>query len=70
MKSIYRLSVTVCAAAAMGLGTAGVASADTAASDVPIWVLPGVDAGGLLGPTVGLPGALAPVFDLFKLIGA
>ncbi|MBW4717079.1 hypothetical protein [Saccharothrix obliqua] len=49
---------------ALCLAASGVASADT-----PVWVLPGVDLGGVLGPTTGVPGGLAPVFDLVKLIG-
>lgn len=45
-------------AVALGVG-GGVASADDGTA---IWLLPGVDAGALLGPTVGLPTALlAPV---------
>ncbi|HJQ46753.1 MAG TPA: hypothetical protein VJ870_10590 [Amycolatopsis sp.] len=45
-------------AVALGLG-GGVASADEGPA---VWVLPGADAGALLGPTVGLPaGALAPI---------
>ncbi|QFZ17825.1 hypothetical protein [Saccharothrix syringae] len=65
MKTTTRVVVTALAVAALGVGTGGVAFADT-----PVWVLPGVDLGGPLGPTTGVPGALAPLFDLFKLIGA
>lgn len=51
------LVVGVLSAGALGLG-AGVASAD----ETPIWVVPGVDLGSVLDPTVGLPaGALGPV---------
>lgn len=49
----------VIAAAALGVG-GGVASAD----EVPIWVVPGGDAGQLLDPAIGVPTALAPVFGL------
>ncbi|UQS21431.1 hypothetical protein L1857_00600 [Amycolatopsis thermalba] len=60
-RSVVRvLAGGVIAAAALGLG-GGVASAD----EVPIWVVPGVDAGPLLDPTIGLPTtALAPVYGL------
>ena len=51
-------------AALLAVG-AGSASADT----LPIWALPGVDVGSLLGPTVPVPTtALAPVDGLLKLI--
>ena len=30
----------------------------------------GVDLGSVLDPTIGIPGGLAPVFDLLKLVGA
>jgi len=36
---------------------------------VPIWVLPGVDLGPVLDPTIGVPAALAPIFELLKLVG-
>ncbi len=49
----------------LSLATTGVASAEA----VPIWVVPGIDLGSVLGPTVGVPGGLASVFDLLKLIG-
>ena len=35
----------------------------------PVWVLPGVDLGSILDPTIGVPGALAPIFELLKLVG-
>lgn len=60
-----RLSALVFAVVALSLAASGVANAEA----VPVWALPGVDLGGLLGPTTGVPGGLAPVFDLLKLIG-
>ncbi|MFC0544053.1 hypothetical protein [Kutzneria chonburiensis] len=58
------LTVGLLTATLLALG-AGSASADT----LPIWALPGVDVGSLLGPTVPLPTtALAPVDGLLKLI--
>jgi hypothetical protein len=49
-------------AAVLGLG-GGVANA--ADNNTPIWVVPGLDAGSLLDPTVGLPtAALAPIDSL------
>lgn len=65
MKTTTRVLVTGLAVVVLGLGTGGAAFADA-----PVWALPGVDLGGLLGPVTGVPGALAPVFDLLKLIGA
>ncbi|MET9626829.1 hypothetical protein ABZX92_05130 [Lentzea sp. NPDC006480] len=38
-------------------------------SDTPIWVLPGLDLGSILDPTIGVPAALAPIFELLKFIG-
>ncbi len=35
----------------------------------PIWVLPGLDLGPVLDPAVGVPAALAPIFELLKLVG-
>lgn len=53
------------AAAALGLG-GGTASA---AEDTSIWLVPGVDAGTLLGPTVGLPtSALAGLDSLLTYL--
>ena len=72
MKKVSRVLVTGIAAAALGVGTAGIASADTGATtqdNTAVWVLPGVDLGALLAPTTAVPGALAPVFDLLRLIG-
>ena len=58
------LTVGLLSAALLAAG-AGVASADT----LPIWALPGLDVGSLLGPTVPVPTqVLAPVDGLLKLI--
>jgi hypothetical protein len=65
-KTAVRVLATAIAVAALSFTTGGVASA----AEVPIWALPGVDLGDLLGPATGVPGAAAPVFDLLKLIGA
>lgn len=55
-----RTAMIAAAGAALFAVTGGVAAAET-----PVWLLPGVDAGQLLGPTTQLPEqALAPVFDL------
>ena len=55
------------AAAAAFTGIAG-GTADAATSDAPIWALPGLDVGSLLGP-VGQPlELLAPVYGLITLI--
>ena len=52
-------------AVALGLG-GGIASA---ADGPAVWVVPGVDAGALLGPTVGLPtSALAPADGLLTYL--
>nr|WP_157528963.1 hypothetical protein [Kibdelosporangium sp. MJ126-NF4]CEL20978.1 hypothetical protein [Kibdelosporangium sp. MJ126-NF4]CTQ95508.1 hypothetical protein [Kibdelosporangium sp. MJ126-NF4] len=53
----------------LSLVTGGVAAAET-----PVWVLPGdilggADLGSVLAPTIGLPQAIAPVFDLLTLVG-
>ncbi|WP_205215126.1 hypothetical protein [Amycolatopsis albispora] len=66
-KLVSRVLVTGVAVAAFSGAAGGVASA---ADSTPIWVLPGVDLGSVLDPTIGIPGGLAPVFDLLKLIGA
>ena len=39
------------------------------AENTPIWVLPGVDLGPILDPAVGVPAALAPIFELLKFVG-
>ena len=58
------LTVALLSAALLAAG-AGVASADP----LPIWALPGLDVGSLLGPTVPVPTqVLAPVDGLLKLI--
>ncbi|MEV0702309.1 hypothetical protein AB0I53_30945 [Saccharopolyspora sp. NPDC050389] len=58
-KSIRRFAAATAAALAACLLTGGVATAE------PIWVLPGVDLGAVLGPTVQLPTQLLqPVFDV------
>jgi len=58
------LTVGLLSAALLAAG-AGVASADT----LPIWALPGLDVGSLLGPTVPVPTqVLAPVDGLLKRI--
>ncbi|QUQ71137.1 hypothetical protein [Kutzneria sp. CA-103260] len=58
------LTVGLLSAALLAAG-AGVASADT----LPIWALPGLDVGSVLGPTVPVPTqVLAPVDGLLKLI--
>ena len=64
-KNLARLTAaTVTSLALLGLG-AGVAQADPPS----IWVIPGVDAGGLLSPTVGLPtAALNPVVGLLDAL--
>ncbi|RZQ64153.1 hypothetical protein [Amycolatopsis suaedae] len=62
-----RVLVAGAALAVLSLVTGGVAGA----AETPVWVLPGVDLGGLLGPVAGLPAdALAPVYGLLTLLGA
>lgn len=57
--SIRRFAAAAATALAACLLTGGVATAE------PIWVLPGVDLGAVLGPTVQLPTQLLqPVFDV------
>jgi len=64
-KKLSRATASVVAALALtGMG-AGVAHADPPS----IWVIPGVDGGGLLSPAVGLPtAALAPVDGLLTAL--
>ncbi|MEU6131094.1 hypothetical protein ABZ805_18140 [Saccharopolyspora sp. NPDC047091] len=64
-KNLARLTAaTVTSLALLGLG-AGAAQAEPPS----IWVIPGVDAGGLLSPTVGLPtAALNPVVGLLDAL--
>ncbi|GAA0519636.1 hypothetical protein GCM10011581_09590 [Saccharopolyspora subtropica] len=58
-RSPARIAATAASVLVACLLTSGVANA------VPIWVLPGVDLGPVLGPTVQLPTQLLqPVFDL------
>ena len=60
-----RVVITTVAAAALVLLGAGTANA----ADLPIWALPGIDVGSLLGPTVPVPTqALAPLDGLLKFI--
>ncbi|WP_158887169.1 hypothetical protein [Amycolatopsis anabasis] len=68
-RTASRILVTAAASAAV-LGLAGgVAAADPVASDAPIWVVPGLDLGSLLGATVSLPTtALAPVHGLLTTL--
>jgi hypothetical protein len=65
-KATARVLAIGFAVVALSFTTGGVAGA----VEAPIWALPGVDIGGLLGPAIGAPQALAPVFGLFKVIGA
>ncbi|MGC7093913.1 hypothetical protein ACPZ19_04550 [Amycolatopsis lurida] len=66
-KLVSRVLVTGAAVAVFSGAAGGVAFA---ADSTPIWVLPGVDLGSVLDLTIGIPGGLAPVFDLLKLVGA
>lgn len=63
-RAVSRISATAAIMAA-GFGlTAGVASAET-----PVYLLPGVDLGAILGPTTNLPAeALAPVFSVLTFL--
>lgn len=59
--TIRRIAAVAAAAITTCLLTGGVATAE------PIWVLPGVDLGPLLEPSVQLPAQLlAPVFDVLN----
>ncbi|QUH00937.1 hypothetical protein HUO13_08990 [Saccharopolyspora erythraea] len=59
-KPIARLLAGTAAGVALTCLSGGVAQAET----TPVWLLPGVDAGAVLGPTAELPAqALRPVFD-------
>ncbi|CAM05091.1 hypothetical protein A8924_6251 [Saccharopolyspora erythraea NRRL 2338] len=59
-KPIARLLAGAAAGVALTCLSGGVAHAET----TPVWLLPGVDAGAVLGPTAELPAqALRPVFD-------
>ena len=58
----------VVATAALAL-TGGAASAAEQDGDVPVWLVPGVDLGGLVSPVIDLPAqGLAPVYDLITLV--
>lgn len=71
MKTVSRVLTTGFAVATLSLTATGVASAaEQTSQNTPIWLIPGVDLGPVLGPTTGLPEALAPVFGLLSLIGA
>jgi hypothetical protein len=65
-KTAVRVLATGFAVAALTLTAGGVANA----AEVPVWALPGTDLGALLGSTTGVPGGLAPLFDLLTLLGA
>lgn len=57
--SVRRVAATVAIAVSAALLTGGVANAES------IWLVPGVDLGPVLGPTVQLPTQLlAPIVDL------
>lgn len=76
-KTMVRMVAGAAVAIAVTVTVGGVASAQTApaarpasasASDVPIWLLPGVDLGSVLDSTVGVPAAaLGPVVGLLNL---
>lgn len=67
MKLVRRILLPLAAAVVLTGVAGGVADAATL-SDAPIWALPGLDVGGLLGP-VGQPlELLAPVYDLITLV--
>lgn len=70
MKKIAARILIPFAAAAVLLGlSGGVASAAPVVQDTPIWALPGLDVGGLLGPLVGAPTELlAPIYCLITLV--
>lgn len=76
-RTLRRVLLGTVAAVLLTGAAGGVASATEAnpapnlssQQGVPIWLLPGVDLGSLLGPTVPLPTqALAPVDGLLTLI--
>jgi hypothetical protein len=78
MKRIASRVLVPAAAAAAMFGLAGgvahaapEAQAAPVAQGVPVWVLPGLDLGSVLDPSVALPAqALAPVVGLVSLVGA
>ncbi|WP_243769671.1 hypothetical protein [Amycolatopsis acidicola] len=60
-----RVVSRVLVAGAVGAAVLALGSGVAGAAEVPIWVVPGVDGGSLLDPTVNLPTALlAPVDSL------
>ena len=70
-----RIAARVLLPLAIAAGLSGIAggvasAAEVTAQDAPsIWVLPGVDLGSLLGPTVGLPtDLLRPIFGIITPI--
>jgi hypothetical protein len=70
MKKIAARILIPIATASVLLGLAGgVASAAPVVQDTPIWALPGLDVGGLLGPLVQAPTELlAPIYGILTLI--
>ncbi|MFC4003246.1 hypothetical protein ACFS2C_15725 [Prauserella oleivorans] len=65
--TLARVATIVATAAASLAAASGVAAAEP--QDPATWLLPGVDAGALLGPTVGLPtDALAPLYGVLTLL--
>ncbi|MFO7193965.1 hypothetical protein [Thermocrispum sp.] len=51
------------------LGLLGLSHGVAGAAELPVWVLPGVDVGGVVGPISQLPTqALAPVYQVITLI--
>lgn len=68
-RTVARALVTGAVATVALALTGGAASAATADGDVPVWLLPGVDVGGLVSPVIDLPAqGLAPVYDLITLL--
>jgi hypothetical protein len=64
-RSLGRAAVLGAAVAGLLGLCGGIASAD----DTPVWILPGHDAGAVIGPAAQLPEqALAPVFEVMTLI--
>jgi hypothetical protein len=70
-----RVLLPLAAAGALSGLAGGIASADTlpglpaAGGDPAVWLVPGVDLGGLLGPAVPVPtDALAPIFGIITPI--
>ncbi|EOD65196.1 hypothetical protein [Amycolatopsis vancoresmycina] len=61
-----RVLLPLAAAAALTGLTGGVAGADPVQG--PVWLVPGADLGGVLGPLGQPVGLLAPVFDLITAV--